>query len=75
MPPVTLTLEGYLSISITKQPGVIYKVQSASSIELSDWSAATTTVLVDTLSTLTVRDNVPITDRGERFLRVRTTTP
>lgn len=72
MPPVSVD-DGYLTITLTKQPGVTYLVQSAGSPESVAFSAATTTVLIDNATTLKVRDNVLEAPGGRRFLRIQIT--
>ena len=64
---------GYLSMTITKQFGVIYEVQSASTLLPNSFSTTTTTVLTDDSTTLKVRDNEPIGTKPSRFLRLKVT--
>jgi len=67
---------GYLTMTLTKQPGVTYEVQSAGTLmpALPDsFSASTTTVLINNATTLKVRDNTPITTPTARFMRVQVT--
>ncbi len=67
---------GYLTMTIIKQPGATYEVQSAGTVltTLPDsFSAANTTVLVNDASTLKVRDDSLITAGSRRFLRVKVT--
>ncbi|MFO1439101.1 MAG: hypothetical protein U1F81_12365 [Verrucomicrobiaceae bacterium] len=67
------TLEGgYLTMTITKQPGAAYEVQSAGTLP-GPFSAATTTILQNDASTLKARDNFPTTTTAARFLRVQVT--
>jgi hypothetical protein len=73
-PPVTV-VNGFLTVTIAKQPGVTYIVQSTGSLDAPLWSASTTTTLVDNPTTLTVRDNVPVSSGENRFLRVRVAAP
>jgi hypothetical protein len=73
-PPVTVA-NGFLTVTITKQPGITYVVQSTGSLDPASWSASTTTTLTDNATTLIVRDNVPITSGENRFLRVRVVAP
>ena len=73
-PPVTV-VNGFLTVTITKQPGITYVVQSTGSLDPASWSASTTTTLTDNATTLTVRDNVPVTSGENRFLRVRVVAP
>jgi len=75
LPPVTVE-SGYLTTTIAKQPGVTYEVQSAGTLSLSlpnSFSSATTTALIDTATTLKVRDNVLIGAAPARFLRTKVT--
>ena len=64
---------GYLTITINKQPGVTYEVQTAATPDALAFSLATTTVLVDDATTLKVRDNIPIGTPSARYLRVKVT--
>ena len=67
---------GYLTMTITKHPCVIYEVQSAGTLldgQPASFSATTTTVLLDNATTLKVRDNVLIGTPPARFLRVQVT--
>ncbi len=70
LPPV-VNEGGYLSITITKHPGVTYEVQTADAPAASAFSPATTTVLVDDSTTLKVRDNILIGTPPARYLRVK----
>jgi hypothetical protein len=70
--PAAVVEGGYLTTTIAKQPGVSYLVETGTALE-SGFSAASTTVLTDTASTLKVRDNVPVGTANARFLRVRVT--
>ena len=78
-PFVVGTIEGIpgtLRISITKHPDVTYEVESAGTLfddQPDSFSLATTTVLVDTATTLEVRDNFPVGTAPARYLRVRVT--
>jgi len=61
-------------MTITKQIGATYEVQSAGTLlggQPTSFSPATTTVLLDTATTLKVRDNVLIGTPPARFLRVK----
>jgi hypothetical protein len=63
---------GFLTMTIQKRAGVNYLGESAASVFNADFSAATTTVLIDDATTLKVRDNVPVsTVPGGRFLRMK----
>ena len=72
-----LTNEGsYLTLTLTKQPGVTYEVQSAGTLltALPDsFSAASTTLLTNNAFTLKVRDNFLISTSPPRFMRVKVT--
>jgi hypothetical protein len=72
LPPVT-NEGGYLTVTITRQPGVRYEVQSAASLLPESFSPATTTVLIDNATTLKVRDNVLIGTAPARFIRTKVT--
>ena len=63
---------GYLTMTITKQPGASYEIQSAATLP-GPFSAATTTVLINNSTTLKVRDNVLIGTPPARFMRVQVT--
>ncbi len=74
--PAAINEGGYLTMTLTKQPGVTYEVQSAGTLlpALPDsFSAASTTVLINNATTLKVRDNVLIGTPPTRFLRVKVT--
>jgi uncharacterized delta-60 repeat protein len=64
---------GYLTLTITKQPGVAYEVQTAGTPDPSAFSPATTTLLIDDATALKVRDNFPIATNPARYLRVKVT--
>ncbi|MBX7206724.1 MAG: hypothetical protein K1X78_00315 [Verrucomicrobiaceae bacterium] len=67
---------GYLTMTVTKQPGVSYEVQSAGTLEAGQpdsFSPTSTTVLVNDGTTLKVRDNLPATAPSRRFVRVKVT--
>jgi hypothetical protein len=64
---------GYLAMVLTKYPGVHYEVQSGDLLTGNPFRAATTTVILDTASTLKVRDNVLTGTAPARFLRVKVT--
>ena len=66
----------YLTITITKQAGVNYQVQTAGTLlsgQPNSFSSANTTVLIDTGTTLKVRENFLIGDGPGRFMRVQVT--
>jgi hypothetical protein len=72
--PVPFVQDGYLTITVSKRPGAAYEVQSAGTLrdgQPTSFSAATTTVLLDTASTLMVRDHIPYGTSPARFLRVK----
>jgi hypothetical protein len=71
--PTAVDEGGYLTITITKNAGVTYLVQSSPTPIDADFSAATTTVLIDDPITLKVRDNVLIETSPGRFMRVKVT--
>ncbi len=72
LPPLT-TEGGYLTMTLTKQPGVTYEVQSAGTLLPDSFSASTTTVLINNATTLKVRDNILIGTPPTRFLRAKVT--
>jgi hypothetical protein len=71
--PAVTNEGGYLTLTISKHPGVNYQVQSASTPDAAAFSAASTTVLVNDASILKARDNFPIGTTPGRFLRVKVT--
>ena len=65
---------GYLTMTITKQPGVNYEVQTAGSLisaEPDSFSSASTTVLINDAVTLKARDNFLISGNPRRFIRLK----
>ena len=75
LPPV-VNEGGYLMMSLTKQPGVTYEVQSAGTLlpgMPDSFSAASTTMLINDATTLKVRDNFLIGAGPRRFLRLKVT--
>ncbi|HWB05567.1 MAG TPA: hypothetical protein VG796_21290 [Verrucomicrobiales bacterium] len=72
LPPVTAE-NGYLSLTLTKVPGILYEAQSSGDLNPNAFSPATTTILLDTATTLKVRDNFSVTSRPSRFLRLKVT--
>jgi uncharacterized delta-60 repeat protein len=73
LPPV-MDEDGYLTMTITKQPGVTYEVQSADTLlpgMPGSFSAETTTLLTNDATKLKVRDNVIVGTAGSRLLRVK----
>ena len=75
LPSVTVE-GGYLMMTITKQPGVTYEVQSAGTLlpgMPDSFSAASTTMLINDATTLKVRDNFLIGAGPRRFLRLKVT--
>ncbi|MEO7319254.1 MAG: choice-of-anchor D domain-containing protein, partial [Chthoniobacteraceae bacterium] len=74
--PAAINEGGYLTMTITKQVGVTYEVQSAGTLlpALPDsFSAASTTVLINNATTLKVRDNILIGTPPARYLRLKVT--
>ena len=72
--PQALNEGGYLTITIAKRPGALYEVQTAGTLlpgEPDSFSPASTTLLLDTATTLKVRDNFPSETPPARFLRVK----
>ena len=75
LPSVTIE-SGYLTMTITKQPGVSYEAQSAGTLltgQPDSFSAASTTVLINDATTLKVRDNFITTAAARRFVRLKVT--
>ena len=67
---------GYLTMTISRQPGATYEVQSAGTLlggQPDSFSPATTTVLLDNATTLKVRDNFLIGTTPGRYMRVKVT--
>jgi hypothetical protein len=74
--PAVVNEGGYLTMTITKQPGVLYEVQSAGTLEAAlpaSFSPGSTTILINNATTLKVRDNVLIGGAAQRFLRAKVT--
>ena len=74
--PAAINEGGYLTMTLTKQPGVTYEVQSAGTLlpALPDsFSAASTTVLTNNATTLKARDNFLIGTTPTRYLRLKVT--
>jgi hypothetical protein len=70
--PAPVAEGGYLTLTITKQPGITYEIQSTGSLPGS-FSSANTITLLNDVSTLKVRDNVLMSVPGVRFMRVQVT--
>ena len=73
--PTAVNEGGYLTVTLTKRPGVTFLVETAPDLQAASWSAANTTVLIENSITLKVRDNVLIGGATARYLRVRVTVP
>ena len=74
--PLVTDEGGYLTMTIMKQPGVTYGVQSAGTLvpgQPASFSTASTTVLINNTTTLKVRDNMPMGTASTRFVRVKVT--
>jgi hypothetical protein len=74
--PAAILEDGCLTMTLTKQPGVAYRVQSAGTLlsgQPGSFSAASTNIVINTDNTLQVRDNVPTSSAARRFLRVEVT--
>ncbi len=73
--PAAVVVEGYLTITLTKQADVSYRIETGGT--LADWSPESTVVLTDEETTLKVRDAVAlgVEAAGPRFLRVVVTAP
>ncbi len=75
LPPVTIE-GGYLTMTLTKQTGVTYEVQSAGTLatgQPDSFSATSTTVLTNNATTLKARDNFLISGSARRFLHLKVT--
>ena len=73
--PAPSIVDGFLSITLAKRPGVTFVVETSGTLASGAWSTVTTAVVVDTAGTLTVRDTVPVSAGEPRFMRVRVTAP
>ena len=73
--PAAVNEGGYLTVTLTKRPGVTYLVETAPDLQTASWSAANTTLLIDNSITLKVRDNVLPGAAASRYLRVRVSAP
>jgi hypothetical protein len=74
--PAVANEGGFMTMTITKQPGAAYEVQSAGTLlpALPDsFSASSTTVLLNDATTLKVRDNTLFGTPPARFMRVQVT--
>ena len=71
--PAPVVEGGFLTITLNQRAGVTYTVQTAGNPAAAAFSAATTTVLLNNVTTLKVRDNFPIASAGHRFMRVLVT--
>ena len=71
--PAPVVEGGFLTLTVNKRAGVTYVVESAGTPLAADFSSTTTTVLTNTAAILKVRDNVPATTAGGRFMHVRVT--
>ena len=63
----------YLTLTLNRRAGLTYTAESTGN--LTGWSNASTTVLIDTPGTFKVRDNVPTSAGGSRFLRMKISAP
>ena len=67
----------YLQLSVNRNPAVTnVTIEGLSAGTLSSstvWSTSDTVIVTDTPSVFTVRDNVPVSTTGKRFLRLRFT--
>jgi len=66
---------GFLTLTLSKRSGVTFTVETSGTLAAGSWSVGTTLVTADTAGTLTVRDTVPVTEGGPRFMRVRVGAP
>jgi hypothetical protein len=71
--PVAVNEGGYLTMTMVKRGYMNYTVESAGSLSPGDFSAASTTILINDATTLKVRDNFPIGAAPSRFMRVKLT--
>ena len=73
--PAAVNEGGYLTVTLTKRPGVTYLVETAPDLQTASWSEVNTTVLIDNSITLKVRDNVLLGGAAARYLRVKVSAP
>jgi hypothetical protein len=73
--PAPVLVDGFLSITLAKRPGVTFLVETSGTLASGSWGTASTVVVTNTAGTLTVRDTVPVSAGEPRFLRVRVTAP
>jgi hypothetical protein len=70
---VTIGPNTYLRLTIPKNPSatdVLYDVQATSTFNIpSSWSSTGLIIESNTATTLRVRDNVPLSGGGNRFMR------
>lgn len=74
--PAAIDEGGYLTMTLTKQSGVLYEIQSAGTLlpgQPDSFSAASTTVITNNATTLKVRDNFLLSTTPNRFMRVKVT--
>lgn len=74
--PQPINEGGYLTMTISKQAGVTYEVQSAGTLlpgQPDSFSAASTTIITNNATTLKVRDNFLLSTTPNRFMRVKVT--
>lgn len=74
--PAVTNEGGYLTMTLTKQPGVIYEVQSASTLlpgMPDSFSANTTLILINDPYKLKVRDSEYLGAQAQRYLRLKVT--
>lgn len=74
--PAAIDEGGYLTMTITKQAGVTYEVQSAGTLlpgQPDSFSVASTTIITNNATTLKVRDNFLLSTTPNRFMRVKVT--
>jgi hypothetical protein len=72
--PAVTVEDGYLTLTLMKQLGAAYEVQSAGRLGLGGpdtFSADSTTILINDATTLKVRDNILIGADPMRFLRTK----
>ncbi len=74
--PLPVNEGGFLTMTVTKRPGVTYEAESAGTVLPAlpeSFSPTTTTVLSNNPTTLKVRDNALIGAPPSRFMRIRVT--
>lgn len=73
--PPAVNEGGYLTMTLTKRPGITYFIETAATPANASFSTTDTTILINDATTLKVRDNFQIGIEPKRFMRVRVTAP